>query len=160
MSSASVSTVSNVGGCPATAAPRVVDALDRRLGRRVGGDQDEVLAGVGLGEAAVSLGAHRQLVGALETEVGLRLRVGEVVGDLPCLEQHVEGYDDRAGLEDPEVDDREVRQVRAGQRDLVARPDASLHQQVRDLVGGGVDPGVSQSGVTEHHGVPVGVLTG
>ncbi len=44
-----------------------------------------------------------------------------------------------AGLEDAEVDDREVRQVRAGQRDLVARLDAARDQQVGHHVGEGVD---------------------
>ena len=85
-----------------------------------------------------------QLGGALEAEVGLRVGVAQVVGDLATLEQHVERDDGAAGLEDAEVDDREVRQVRAAQRDLVARLDPARHQQVGDHVGEGVDLRVGQ----------------
>ena len=88
--------------------------------------------------------------GALEAEVGLRVGVVEVVGHLAALEQHVERHDGRAGLEDAVVDDREVRQVRAAQRHLVARLDAARDQQVGDLVGGAVDLGVGQPRVAEH----------
>ena len=130
-------------------------ALDRRRGGRVDGDHEEVLAAVGLLEARVPLGADRQLGGALEAEVGLRVRVGEVVGDLAALEQHVERHDGRAGLEDPVVDDREVGQVGAAQRDLVAGLDAARDEQVGDLVGGAVDLGVGQPGVAEDDGLAV-----
>jgi hypothetical protein len=98
-------------------------------------DQEELLATLGLAEPGEALGAHRQLRRPLEAEVGLRLGVAEVVGDLPPLEQHVQRDDHRARLEDPVVDHREVGQVRARERDLVAGPDAALHQQVGHLVG-------------------------
>ena len=83
-----------------------------------------------------------------------------MVGDLAALEQHVERHDGRAGLEDPVVDDREVRQVRAAQRHLVARLDAALDEQVGDLVGGAVDLGVGQPGVAEDHRLAVAVASG
>ena len=138
--------------------PERLGALDRRVRRRVGGDQEEVLAAVGLGEAVVPGLADRQLVGALEAEVGLRVGVVEVVGHLAPLEQHVERHHRRAGLEDAVVDDREVRQVGAAERHLVAGLDAALDQEVGHLVGGAVHLGVGQSGVAEHDGVAVGVL--
>ena len=70
-----------------------------------------------------------------------------MVGHLAALEQHVERHHGRAGLEDAVVDDREVRQVGAAERDLVARLDAARDQQVGDLVGGAVDLRVGQPGV-------------
>ena len=125
--SSSVTTVSNVGGW---SGHRLAERLRRPRSatpaRRVGGDQEEVLAARRRApKPGVPLVAHRQLGGALEAEVRLRVGVVEVVGDLAGLEQHVERHDDGAGLEDAVVDDREVRQVRAGQRDLVAGLDAA-----------------------------------
>ena len=82
---------------------------------------------------------------------------GEVVRDLASLEQHVERDDHRAGLEDAVVDHREVRQVRARQRDLVAGLDAPRDQHVRHLVGEPVHLRVGQAQVAEDDGVSVGV---
>ncbi len=135
-------------------------ALDRGLGGRVGGDHEEVLAALGLLEAGVALGADGELRRALEAEVGLRVRVVEVVGHLAALEQHVERHHRRAGLEDAVVDDREVGQVGTAQGDLVAGLDAARDQQVGDLVGGAVDLRVGQPGVAEHHGRTVRVGPG
>ena len=97
-------------------------------------------------------------VGALEAEVGLRVGVAQVVGDLAALEQHVQRHHGGAGLEDAEVDDREVRQVRAAERDLVAAADAAGGQQVGHLVGRAVDLGVGEPGVAEDDRLAVGVL--
>ena len=83
-----------------------------------------------------------------------------MIGHLAPLEQHVQRHDRRAGLEDAEVDDREVRQVRARQRDLVAGLDAAGHQQVRDLVRSAVDLRIRQTGVAEHDRRTVGILLG
>ena len=116
---------------PSVSAPSIGDARGR-----VGGDHEEVLAARRPARSpAYPSCADRQLGGALEAEVGLRVGVVEVVGDLAALEQHVERDDGRAGLEDAVVDDREVRQVRAAQRDLVAGLDAARDQQVGHLVG-------------------------
>ena len=152
VSSSSVSTVSKVGGCPASAWPSVsVPSIgDAAAGSAVitkKCSQPSVCS-----KPAYPSCADRQLGRALEAEVGLRVGVGEVVGHLAALEQHVERDDGRAGLEDAVVDDREVRQVRAAQRHLVAGLDAARDQQVGDLVGGAVDLGVGQPGVAEDDG--------
>ena len=146
VSVAAVTTLSNVGDFPSSAAPIVSAPSIGDCGGRVGGDQEEVLAGVGGLEPGVPALPDRQLGGALEAEVGDRLGVGQVVGDLAALEQHVERDHDRAGLEDAVVDDREVRQVRAAQRDLVARLDPALDEQVGDLVRGAVRPARRSAG--------------
>ena len=83
VSSSSVATVSNVGGLAGHGRAERLGALDRRGGGRVGGDHEEVLAAVGLLEARrappAPIGSSG---GALEAEVGLRVGVVEVVGDL------------------------------------------------------------------------------
>jgi hypothetical protein len=53
-----------------------------------------------------------------------------VVGNLAFGEQDVQRRHGRADLEDPVVDNREVRQVRATQRHPVTRPDATGDQHV------------------------------
>ena len=99
---------------------------------RIGGDHHEVLAVRRSARTPPCPAvAHRQLGRALEAEVRARTGVGQVVGDLPFLEQHVERHHGRAGLQDPVVDHREVRQVRAGQRDPVARSDAPARRASR-----------------------------
>jgi hypothetical protein len=80
-----------------------------------------------------------------------------VVGDLASLQQDVERNDDRAGLEDAVVDDREVGQVGAAERNLVARLDPPADQEVGDLVGDRFDRPVVESGVAEDDRVAVGV---
>ena len=110
-----------------------------RSGGRVGGEQDEVLTARGApvrGEARL---AQRQFGRALEAEVRRGPGVREVVGDLPLGEQHVQRHHGRAGLQDAVVDDREARQVRTGEGHLVAPLDAARDQQVRHLVGCGVE---------------------
>ena len=160
VSSSSVATVSNSAGWPAIACAIVSVAVDRRRRSEVGGDHEEVLAAGGLREAGVAGLADRQLGGALEAEVGLRVGVGQVVGDLAALEQHVERDDGATGLEDAEVDDREVRQVGAAQRDLVTGLDPARDQGVGDHVGEGVDLRVGQPGVTEDDRGAVGIGRG
>ena len=78
---------------------------------------------------------HRQLRRPLETEVGGRLGVAQVERDLGRLQQDVQRHDGGAGLEDAEVDDREVGHVGARQRDAVAAADALGAQAGRDHAG-------------------------
>jgi hypothetical protein len=94
---------------------------------------------VTVAEAGVGRSADREGRDALEGEVCLRAGVPEVVGDLASLEQDVQWHHCSAGLEDAEVHDREVGEVRVTQRDLVAGRDAARGEKVRNLVRGAVD---------------------
>ena len=83
-----------------------------------------------------------------------------MVGHLAALEQHVERDHGGAGLEDPPVDEGEVRQVGAAQRHLVAGLDALAHQEAGDHVGDHVDLGVRHppAGGREDDGLALGVV--
>ena len=130
--------------------------LKGALGRRVRGDQHD-LRRTRRGRGALDhVAADGQLLGALEAEGDRGVGVVEVVGDLAGLVQHVQRDDHRAGLEDPEVDDRELRQVGAAQRHPVPRLDPEFDQEMRDAAGGGVDLGVGQGGLAQHQGGTVG----
>jgi hypothetical protein len=117
-------------------------------GQRRGRQDDEVLTTLDGVERLPPARAHRQLGGALEAEQRLGVTVVEVVDDLPRLQQHVERNHGCAGFQDAEVDEREVGQVGAGQRDLVPLADPARHQQVGHLVGHGVDHRVRQAQVS------------
>ena len=160
-SSGAVTDGVEVAGLAADRRQEGLGALDRRLGRhRVDGEEHEVLAGVDLEEAGVPGLTQRQLRCALEAEVGLRVGVGQVVGDLPRLEQHVQWDDHGAGLEDAVVDDREVRGVGAAESDLVALLDTPRDQEVGHHVRQHVDLGVGHPAVAQDDGVAVGVAAG
>ena len=159
VSSSSVCTVSKVGGWPAIARP-IVSVPS--IGESAAGSA-VIMKKCSQPSACPNPACPSWPIGssggALEAEVGLRVGVAEVVGDLAALEQHVERHDRGARLEDPPVDDREVRQVRAAQRHLVAGLDPTGDEQVGDLVGGAVDLRVGQPGAGggEHDGVALGV---
>ncbi len=112
-------------------------------------DQEELAAALGGLESLPRGLSDRQLRRALEREVRLRVGIGEVVGDLAGLQQHVQRHDRRPGLEDAEVDAGEVGHVGAGQCDLVPRLNAARDEQVRDPVGRGVESSVCDEFVTE-----------
>ncbi len=95
---------------------------------------------------------HGQFRRALETEVGLGVAVGQMIGDLTVAQHHVQRHHRGAGFEDAVVDNREIGQVGTGQRDLVARPDAQLRKPVGHLVGGRIDRAVGQLGFVVDHG--------
>ena len=94
VSSSSVSTVSNVAGlaaqrlAEASRCPRSATPPPRSAVITTKCSQPSACL-----EPGVALLADRQLGGALEAEVRLRVRVAEVVGHLPALEQHVERHD-------------------------------------------------------------------
>jgi hypothetical protein len=134
--------------CPAPAPGR---------GRAAALDQEELGAALGRPEPLPRGLPDRQFRRAFEREVRLRVGVGEVVGDLAGLEQHVQRHDSGAGFEDAEVDGGEVREVGAGQCDLVARLDPARDEQVRDTVGGGVEGGVRDVVFTEDDRGALGV---
>ena len=106
---------------------------DPRRRRGIPRHDDEVRAGADLVEGRLAHRRHRQLRRPLETEVGGRLGVAQVERDLGRLEQDVQRHDGGAGLEDAEVDDREVGHVGARQHDAVAAADALGAQAGRDL---------------------------
>ena len=89
-------------------------ARDPRRRAGIPRHDDEVRAGADLVERRLAHRRHRQLRRPLETEVGGAPRIAQVERDLGRLEQHVQRHDGGAGLEDAEVDDREVR--RSGTR--------------------------------------------
>ena len=159
VSVASVTAGSKVGGLPASAWPRVsVPSIgDSAAGSAV--IMKKCSASESWNPAYPSAPMARSAV-PWKQKYAFTSAVGQVVGDLATLEQHVERHHDGAGLEDPVVDDREVGQVGAAQRHLLAGLDAALHEQVRDLVGGGVDLCVGQAGVTEHQRIAVGIAAG
>jgi hypothetical protein len=99
---------------------------------------------------------HRQFRRALEDEQRPGVAVVEVVGDLARLQEHVEGDDRRADFEGAEVDDREVGQVRARERDLVAAPDAERGEAVRHAVRERVELAVGQAGLARNNRLLVG----
>ncbi len=78
-----------------------------------------------------------------------------MVGNLPLGQQDIQRNHDRACFEDAVVDDGEIGQVRAAQRDPVAGPDAAGDQCARHLSGRGVELRVRQAGRTVHHGFAV-----
>ena len=93
VSSSSVATVSKSAGWPPIACaivsmPSIGDAPPRSAVMTKKCSQPSASL-----EAGVPGLAHRQLGRALEAEVGLRVGVVEVVGDLAALEQHVERDD-------------------------------------------------------------------
>lgn len=134
--------------CPAPAPGR---------GRAAALDQEEPGAALGRPEPLPRGLPDRQFRRALEREVRLRVGVGEVTGDLPGPQQHVQRHDSGAGFEGVEVDGGEVREVGAGRCDLVARLDPARNEQVRDAVGGGVEGGVRDAVVTEDDRGALGV---
>ena len=92
VSSSSVATVSNVGGWPPIACAERLGAVDRATS--AAGSAviiQKCSQPVGLLEAGVALLADRQLGGALEAEVGLRVGVAEVVGHLAPLSSTLSG---------------------------------------------------------------------
>ena len=104
--------------------------------------------------------ADRQLGGALEAEVGLRVGVVEVVGHLAALEQHVERDHGRAGLEDPPVDERRSTAGWGSSARPCRRAGCPCSTEVGDHVGDRVDLGVGHppAGGREDDGLPLGVL--
>ena len=92
---------------------------------------------------------ERQLGRALERQQRLGVAVLQVIGDLARLQEHVERDDDRAGLEDAEVREREPRHVRTRQRDVIAGRDAQAQQAAGNLRRPGVELAVGDVGRTE-----------
>src|SRR5699024_729683 len=76
--------------------------------------------------------------------------------DLARGQQNVERNDHGTGFEGAVVDEGEIGQVRARQRDAVAGPDASGHQKMGDLVGDHVGDRVVQAQVAEDQAVLLG----
>lgn len=107
---------------------------------RVRGEQEQVLATVGVEEAVVAVLADREVGAALEAEVRLRLH--------------------SARLEDPVIDRGELEDVRAGERHLVARLDAAGHEQVRDPIGMAIELRIGLALVTVHQRVAAWVTPG
>ena len=160
MSVASVTTVSNVAGWPATAecsvsAPSMGEsapgvAVIRKKVSQLAASLKPAQPSAPIG----SSGLPSKQMYAFASESC------QVVGHLTALQQHVHRHHDRTGLQDRVVDGRELRQVRAARRDLVTGPDAAAHQQVRHLVGHAVEGLVVHAHVAEHDRVAVGVAAG
>ena len=72
-----------------------------------------------------------------------------MIGDFSTLEEHIERNHNGSRLENAVVDDGEVWQVGAAERDLVPRTDTQTDQAVCDLIGGRVDSGVRKPDVIE-----------
>ncbi len=158
VSSGPVWTVSNVPGCPASAAqnssaPSIGDSVAAGFaGSRKKCSQPSACSKPGApSRRAEAPGCPRsRRTPSRPSRPGGRRS--------PRLEQDVQRDDHRARLERPEVHHREVGEVRAGQRHLVARSDAARPQQVRDLVRDRVDERVGEPHVAEHDGVAFGRL--
>src|SRR5699024_2116883 len=100
--------------------------------------------------------SERHLRAAGECEERLGAGILQVVDDLARGQQNVERNDHGTGFEGAVVDEGEIGQVRARQRDAVAGPDASGHQKMGDLVGDHVGDRVVQAQVAEDQAVLLG----
>ena len=119
---------------PAICRPPAVAASSRSNGtarRCVLGLPDDVdVAHTGLGG-----GLGRLLEHAGPGDDGPRPAVAELELDFRRLEQHVHRHDHAAGLENPEIGDQELRDVRQLDRHRVARPQARFREAGGEPVG-------------------------
>ena len=99
------------------------------------GHQEEVLAAFHLLEGRVAQLPHGKLRRAFLAEIGLRVSIGQVIGNFTRFEQDVERQDRRTGFEDTIVRNHEGRHVLATQGNFVSLRDACPGQAMSDLVG-------------------------
>ena len=114
----------------------------------VGEDQALDLARLDLDDLDVA-GLLRPGLGGLHEAVPgeqqLGLRIGQVVGDLAALEQHVHRHDDGARAQHAVVDGREVRDVGQHDPDAVAGADALALEHRRDALAGVLEQAVVET---------------
>ena len=125
-------------------------ALHRRCGCRIDRSHDHVFAARHVLEAVIDHLRNRQVWCALKGNDGYGVAVLEVIGDLAALEEHVEGHDRRAGFKNGVIGNGEIRQVWAGEGDLVAPLHAQFAQAIGQLVGCAVELGIGQLRVIEN----------
>ena len=109
-------------------------------------------------DGSLPFGAQRELRGAGEAEEGLRTCITKVILDLIGLQKDVDRHDDRTGLQDSVVDDRELRDVRAGHHDPIALGDPTRCKQGGHPPGCMVDLRVRELPIPLHHGDALGVV--
>jgi hypothetical protein len=123
---------------------RVHNLADRerrrhRCGRlRVERDHDQMWAR-GLVASGARRPRDRKLLGSFERDDRARVAVAQVVCDLARLEQDVQRHDHAARFEDPEVGGGKRRQVRTGQRDVIAGHDSQRDEARGYFRGFGVE---------------------
>ena len=80
-----------------------------------------------------------------------------MIGDLTPLQQDVEGDDGGSRFQNAVIDDREVGQVGAAQRHLVARAHPAASQEVCHFVRRRVDLGIGHPHRSQHQGFAIGI---
>ena len=71
---------------------------------------------------------------ALAHDHGDGVRIGQVVDELIGGQQHVQGNDGAARVERAEVGDRELRDIRQEQRNVLAAPDTERTERAREAL--------------------------
>ena len=131
-------------------------AWDGGGGVGLSGHQEEVLAVFHLLEGRVAQLPDGKLRRAFLAEIGLRVSIGQVIGNFTRLEQDVERQDRRTGFEDTIVRNHEGRHVLATEGNRIPFLDACLYQTMSHLAGGRVQLCIRQSRFLADNGGALG----